>query len=285
MTQRAIAVAFREACHAELQALKPGNVHIYADGHRMTVADFETSAEAAAPSIAARGADVGERILGAVRATRACTGQNTNLGIILLCAPLAAAAEKMVEADGGGATTPRGLRTNLAVVLSELTIRDAALAFEAIALANPGGLGADAEHDVRNPARVTLLDAMRAASARDRIALQYASDFADIFEASASAIGESDAPPAAAERLHLHFLTRFPDSHIARKFGPETAEEIRALACDAERRLACLPDEAGRRALLLGLDATLKARGINPGTSADLTVATLFVRLLQTNFG
>ena len=285
MTRRTIAAAFREACHAELHALKPGNVHIYANGHRMTVADFEASAEAAAPSIAARGAGVGERVLGAVRATRACTGQNTNLGIILLCAPLAAAAEMMPEAGDTRETRPRGLRTYLAGILSGLTIQDAALAFEAIALASPGGLGTDTEHDVRNPARVTLLGAMHAASARDRIAHQYATGFADIFQACGSIVREGEAPSATAERLYLHFLTRFPDSHIARKFGPETAEEIRALACDAERRLADLPDEAGRRALLLGLDATLKERGINPGTSADLTVATGFVHLLQTNFG
>src|SRR5580700_3357514 len=88
-----IAEAFRWACLAELDAPKPGNVHVFADGHRMTAAEFVASADAAAPHLSASGARVGTRILGAVEATSEAVGSNTNLGIILLCAPLAAAAE------------------------------------------------------------------------------------------------------------------------------------------------------------------------------------------------
>jgi triphosphoribosyl-dephospho-CoA synthase len=64
--------------------LKPGNVHRFGDGHRMTVADFVASAEAAAPLIARKGPSVGERIRLAAEATRLAAGQNTNLGILLL---------------------------------------------------------------------------------------------------------------------------------------------------------------------------------------------------------
>ena len=84
---------YRAACLAELDALKVGNVHAYAGGHRMETADFVASAEVSAPFLAAAGARVGERVRGAVAATRARVGQNTNLGILLLCAPLARAAE------------------------------------------------------------------------------------------------------------------------------------------------------------------------------------------------
>ncbi len=95
MTPRAgTLAAFGAACRAELQALKPGNVHVHAPGHGMTVEDFERSAEAAAPWVAAPGLGVGERVLRAVESTRAACGQNTNLGILLLAAPLAAAAER-----------------------------------------------------------------------------------------------------------------------------------------------------------------------------------------------
>src|SRR5262249_22819075 len=87
-----IAEAFEAACLAELDAPKPGNVHVFASGHRMSTAEFERSAAAAAAPIAAEGARVGARILNAVEATFAAVGANTNLGIILLCAPLAAAA-------------------------------------------------------------------------------------------------------------------------------------------------------------------------------------------------
>ena len=51
-------------------------------------------AEVAAEPIARLGASVCARILGAIEATRAAVGQNTNLGIVLLCAPLARAAER-----------------------------------------------------------------------------------------------------------------------------------------------------------------------------------------------
>ena len=303
MMPEAIAAAFREACLIELRALKPGNVHIYADGHRMTVADFEASAEAAAPHIAARGAPVGARILGAVKATRERTGQNTNLGIILLCAPLAAAAAMMAKSCDGGELAPpspgrvsdrvRGepqaasfdLREALASVLAALDIHDAALAFQAIALANPGGLGTDAEHDVRDAARITLLDAMRAAAHRDHIACQYATGFAGIFDACVSPMPDHATLPAMAERIYWHFLTHIPDSHIVRKFGAETAEDIRSAACDMDRRLAALPEGQERRSLLLGFDSELKSRGINPGTSADLTVAALFANAVQRNLG
>ena len=89
-----IADAYMEACMDELEAPKPGNVHIHADGHGSTVADFRRSAEVSAGSIAKTEATVGARILGAIEATHAAVGQNTNLGIVLLCAPLARAAEQ-----------------------------------------------------------------------------------------------------------------------------------------------------------------------------------------------
>jgi triphosphoribosyl-dephospho-CoA synthase len=267
MSPGAIAAAFLAACHAELQALKPGNVHIHAAGHGMTIADFEASAEAAAPYIAARGERVGTRILGAVRATRAAVGQNTNLGIILLAAPLAMAAEC------AGAT---GLRRAVETVLAGLDREDAAHCFEAIALANPGGLGDAPEQDVRGPALVPLLDAMRLAADRDRIAYQYASGYADIFDVGLPAArnAANAADPAAA--VYWRFLTAVPDSHIARKYGAQRASSVLRLAQGVDAALQAAPDAAARHALLLDFDARLKAEGLNPGTSADLTVATLF---------
>ena len=89
-----VGTLYRAACLAELDALKPGNVHAYAAGHRMVVADFVASADVSAPALAQDGAGVGTRIQEGVAATMAAVGQNTNLGILLLCAPLAAAAER-----------------------------------------------------------------------------------------------------------------------------------------------------------------------------------------------
>ena len=167
-----IAAAFTAACLDELEAPKPGNVHVFASGHRMTAAEFVRSAEVAAAPLALPGARVGNRIRDAVEATLALVGTNTNLGIILLCAPLAAAAD----------VRSGDLRSALAQVLASLNVRDAELAFRAIARAAPAGLGRVERHDVAEAATVTLKAAMAEASSRDRIARQYVSDFEDVFE-------------------------------------------------------------------------------------------------------
>ncbi len=262
-----IAAAFLAACEDELAALKPGNVHRYADGHRMTVADFEASAAAAAPALAAPRAPVGGRILAAIEATRTAVATNTNLGIVLLCAPLAAAAE-----------APGDLRGRLAAVLSALTVADAEAAFRAIRLAAPAGLGEAELHDVAAPATVDLRVAMAEAAPRDRIALQYVTGFADVFETALplfrTALAALGDRAAATTLVHLGLLAAIPDTHVARKHGTAAAEALRAEAADM---LAVIgedprPHEVG----LLALDTDWKRRGLNPGTTADLVVATLF---------
>ena len=121
-----VAQAYRNACIGELQAIKPGNVHVFADGHGMTVHDFIKSADATAELISQADLSVGERILQAVKATQSAVGMNTNLGLILLCAPLVhAALSPSTELD---------LAHNLARVLGELSVDDGALAAAAAAL-------------------------------------------------------------------------------------------------------------------------------------------------------
>jgi triphosphoribosyl-dephospho-CoA synthase len=271
----AIRVAYIEACHAELAALKPGNVHRHAPGHRMEVDDFVRSAEASAEFIAEPGARVGARVAGAVRATLEAAGQNTNLGIVLLCAPLAAAAE----------AEERDLRAALAQVLDRLDLRDAADVFAAIAAANPGGLGRADEHDVRAPASAPLLHAMAAAADRDRIACQYVSAYRDVFALGLGALDGARARGHNAEwstsATYLAFLAEFPDTHVARKFDAATAERVRREAVVWRDRLATAGDPESVRADLMRWDEALKGLGVNPGTSADLTVATLFAAALR----
>jgi triphosphoribosyl-dephospho-CoA synthase len=264
-----IAAAFIAACRDEIEAPKPGNVHVFAAGHGMTANDFLRSAEAAAPALCNSALPVGARILAAVEATFAAVGMNTNLGIVLLCAPLAAAAQR-----GGN------LRESVKQTLAGLTRKDAESAFKAILRAAPAGLGTAAHHDVRGPADVTLLEAMREAAGRDRVAFQYASDFTDIFEtgmgplASARVSGWPAPWPVAA--VYLAFLAGFPDSHIARKNGPEAAARVQIEALEARRRFMNAANPAETLQDLLSFDRRLKARGLNPGTSADLTVASVF---------
>jgi triphosphoribosyl-dephospho-CoA synthase len=274
MMRERIAAAFVAACRDELEAPKPGNVHVFADGHRMTAADFMRSAEAAALALTGPGTRVGARILRAVEATGAAVGTNTNLGIILLCAPLAAAAE--LDAND--------LRAALTNVLGGLDIADADLTFRAIALARPAGLGNAEAHDVHQPATVSLLEAMAAAANRDRIAYQFSHQFRDIFDRGLTecraAMLQWAEPKWATLAVYLGFLAAFPDTHIMRKYSAALAEEVRLTAAAHQQLLRNADTPETLLGDLLAWDRALKQRGINPGTSADLTVATLFAHRL-----
>lgn len=271
-----LAAAFQAACMAELEALKPGNVHIFADGHGMHVQDFVRSAEATAVFIAKPELSMGQRIQFAVYASCKEVGCNTNLGIVLLCAPLIHAKLHGHNPD---------LRDNVAQVLDGLTVADAAMAYTAIVRAAPGGLGASAEHDVHAAPTVTLLEAMRAAELRDRVAWQYTHDFADIFDFGltryAMGLQRWQRPAWAVTLLYLGFLARHLDSHIVRKYGEEAAQRVRDEAALHEQALLALENPKTYQRRLLQFDADLKLRGLNPGTSADLTVATLLAEALQ----
>jgi len=270
----AIADAFIHACRAELASLKPGNVHDFADGHRMDTAMFIASAEAAAPFIADPALTIGARIEQAVSASLAAAGCNTNLGIILLCAPLACAAQ-----SGNGP-----LRVHLDDCLDHTTVADAQAVYRAIQTANPAGLGTAPAHDVAGIPTVTLLAAMTAARDHDRIANAYANDFADLFDLALPALHTARisalTPDRAITTLHMCLLDQFPDTHIARKYGPQIAAEVQREAHRLRPFYLPAVDDAGF-AKLLEFDADLKRRGLNPGTTADFVVATLFADQLS----
>ena len=176
------------------------------------------------------------------------------------------------------------LRERLAKVLSGLTVEDAREAYAAIQEANPGGLGEVPRHGVGAEPTITLLEAMKAAEGHDRIAWNYSNDFSDIFGLGLQRLKAARRrwpAPFATTSVYLGFLASLPDTLIQRKFGTaqglEVQEEAKALAArlnDSEDPRAVEPD-------LMAFDRSLKARGLNPGTSADLTVATLFAASLQ----
>ncbi len=270
---------FLTACRAELTALKPGNVHVHAGGHDMEAAQFEAAASAAAPWIAGSRLAVGERILRAVDASLSAAGCNTNLGILLLSAPLAAAAQDSLAGT---------LRDRIRRVLADLDEADAAAVFEAIRRANPGGLGSAPEQDVCAAPTVSLRQAMALAAGRDRIARAYVTDFAEVFEfglpaLERAALHTSD-PALMVTTLHMAYLAQAPDSHIARKHGAGEAEAVRE---EARRRAPLWDPAAGPDSFeaLLAFDADLKARRLNPGTTADFVVATLFAAAISRQLG
>jgi len=274
LSRRQIDEAYRSACEAEIDALKPGNVHRFADGHRMTIHDFLESARVTAPIVADPIQSPGERILQAVAATRETVRTNTNLGILLLCVPLASAAE-------GNAANLRG---SVGKILTSLDLEDTRAIYQAIHLTSPGGLGSAGEHDVREEPKTGILEAMALAADRDLIARQYTNGYADIFETGVPALeaavhaGETGMWPTIF--AYLAFLSLFEDSHILRKHGQPAAAEVRREAAAILRDLSSEAPQA-RMEKLLAFDQSLKARALNPGTSADLTVATCFASELR----
>ncbi len=269
-----VRAAFLRACALDVAVRKPGNVSSASPGHGMQASQFIASAEAATGPLCRPGASVGERIEAAVAASWAAVGCNTNLGIVLLCAPIAAAAERRSESTGRD-----GLRNAIEAVLERLDLDDAAAAYRAIVQANPGGLGSAPTEDVRNAPSIDLRAAMTLAADRDLIARQYRDGFSDLFESALVQWPQGlsiDAPLAdveqAVQRVYLTLLATFPDSHIVRKHGEGVAHNVMAAA--QRFHAGAAPTEAA----LAAFDDTLKSQRINPGTTADLTVATLMLR-------
>jgi triphosphoribosyl-dephospho-CoA synthase len=272
------AQAAQLACLLEVSADKPGNVTWGKPFWDTRYVDFMTSAVAIGPAMreAAR-KPVGETILRAVRDTRQFVSTNTNLGMLLLLAPLAKAA---------GNPHSQGLRAAVGEVLQALTVDDARHAFEAIRLAAPGGLGDADVHDVHAAeVSVTLLEAMRAARERDAVAREYVTDFAITFELGYPALRqfleEGQRLSSAIVQTALTILALVPDTLILRKEGP-------AVARDVSRRAVAVLEAGGvfserGRAALAAFDRSLRgdAHRLNPGTTADLTTASIFVYLVE----
>jgi triphosphoribosyl-dephospho-CoA synthase len=263
------------ACVLEAGAEKPGNITPSHDFDDTSYEDMLRSGIALGPELGRAGErGVGETALAAVRASRAAAGANTNLGIALLLAPLARAAL------AGGP-----LRERLGDVLRALTFDDARDAYEAIRLARAGGLDEPVEHDVRDEPRVTLREAMAAAAHRDTIASEYVTDHAVTFElglpALTDALDDGLRPREAIVELALRILATVPDTLIARKRGADAAGRV---AAGARQVLAAggVRSAQGRSALA-GFDASLRREGnaLNPGTTADLVTAVLFVAALE----
>jgi triphosphoribosyl-dephospho-CoA synthase len=260
------------ACILDVGTYKPGNVNLCSLFLDMTAVDFVLSAAAIAPVLdQAPYHRIGDTILDCIRATQRVTTVNTNLGIILLLAPLASV-QSNVDLRGG-----------LIRALMHLDVADTQAAYEAIRLAHPGGLGTVAEQDVAAEPTATLREAMALAADRDLVARQYINDFEQVFEGIAilrEELAGSHLGPAVT-RLFLRLLAKYPDSLIERKYGRMAAEAVSLSARQILDFRAAKKMEVhayGRFGEWLRGDGDLPR---NPGTTADLVTASLFVALRQ----
>jgi triphosphoribosyl-dephospho-CoA synthase len=262
VTNGFIASAAQLACLLEASAPKPGNVSPGRDFPDASYEDFLASAAAIGPAF---GSDLplGAMIHAAIRATRHWTRSNTNLGLVLLLAPLSRAARSSLP-----------LRDALHEVLANTTVEDAREVYAAIRLARPGGLGTVPGEDIATEPHVSLIEAMRMAADRDSIAAEYATDFRITFEVGLPALIEAQSLgwQEATVRTFLALLAEIPDTHIARRFGSSVAADV---SRGARGALGAGPEGRSH------FDEELRRAGVNPGTTADLTAAALYVALLR----
>jgi triphosphoribosyl-dephospho-CoA synthase len=263
------------ACLWEATAPKPGNVYRGADFEDLSYADLVTSAAIIGPileQVQVRG--VGATVRAGVAATRMSVATNSNLGMLLLLAPLAAVpGEASLQAGVGD-------------VLEALNVDDTRHVYAAIRLARPGGLGAIEYADVNAPEApsITLVEAMRLAAERDLIARQFVNNFDDVFwtaERIADATRAGRPLGVAVVQAYLQLLQRHPDSLVARKCGQAMAREVSTRAAAV---LAALGEGSNAYEVALAdFDFWLRSDGHrrNPGTSADLIAAALFVLLRE----
>lgn len=266
----------RVACIWEVTARKVGNVHPAAGFPDADMTAFLISAAAVqwnSQRTPERGR-LGRLVIQSVRETREAVGTNTNLGVILLLAPLVSA-------------HPRGgdLRAWVTHQLRRTSVEDTRQVYEAIRLAKPGGLGRAPDQDVRREPTVALIEAMKLAADRDLVARQYANGFADVFDFGVPAFLEGleqfDCVEAGIIHSQLRWLAEHPDSLIVRKNGPAAGKDVRRRAAEV-LRLGGLSTPEGRAAGV-ALDRHLRSDGnkLNPGTTADLIAACLFVALRE----
>jgi triphosphoribosyl-dephospho-CoA synthase len=272
-----IAAAAQLACLLEASAPKPGNVSPGVPFRDTRYEHFLASAAAIAPAFLDAGElPVGETILRAIDATRHWTSANTNLGIVLLLAPLARAAHL---------PEPASLRDRVRTVLASTTITDADLAYRAIRLAHPGGLGDASSQDIASSPTVTLTAAMTLAADRDDVAREYATGFTRTFTVAVPALEHARADGLewmdAVLEAYLALLADSPDTLIIRKLGPDAAGWVRSRATEV-RAAGGVRTAEGRRAIAaFDLELRNSTNSMNPGTSADITAAAVFVVLLS----
>lgn len=284
---------------------KPGNVHRTADLEEATFEQFVSSSIAIGPALreaAERGfkagkgeiefseIGVGSAIKRAIEDTMEWQrNENTNLGIVMLLVPLTAAAGATLAKEGR--IRMRELRKNLSEVMKSTTPEDAVCLYDAISIAKPGGLGRVAELDVRDrrskkrirDEKITLYDVMKLSSGWDNISRELVTDLQITFEFGHPLVKDlysrTKNMNATTVQTFLHILSKYPDTFIQRIHGRKVAEEVSKKASTIVEKGGILTAEG--RDLLQRFDEELRRRGINPGTTADLTASSLMLSILE----
>ncbi len=274
--RQALEKAYLEACALDVESFKPGNVSVYSPGHGMRAKDFILGAEVSAPFLCDPDLSLGQKIYQGAVASFDALGFNANLGIVLLAAPLMDAVQRTGTGD---------VRSRLVQVLERSSREDAEWVYRAIRHVQPGGLGRVGREDVREPPSVTLFEAMKLAKNHDRVAYNYTFSYEDIYERAIpgyhNGVYRWDDERWATVAVFVTLLRRIPDTHVERKHGKRFTGMIQAEMGRLEKTLFETAEPEKIVSEIREIDARFKKAGINPGTTADLTVASLLAVRLE----
>tara|TARA_B100000579_G_scaffold126324_1_gene101914 strand:+ start:1216 stop:2061 length:846 start_codon:yes stop_codon:yes gene_type:complete len=278
LSENQVKMAFEYACKLDVFSIKPGNVLLNHPAYGMTHKDFLQGSMACSDTICEPNLDIGEKIYQSVSSSMDVVGCNTNLGIILLCVPIVEAIylnkDHTFEQD------------NLKKVIDNIDAKQTQKIYKAINIASAGGMGEKSEFDLKKSKKInfTFFEAMKYASSYDYIAFQYSTYFDNIINNLAPCwrkyFKKMNSDENATTALFMEFISNNPDSLIARKHGVDKAIEVsdRFVDLSKEYNESENPNKLNNKLLLL--DSELKIQGLNPGTTADVVVASIFLNRL-----
>ena len=260
------------ACHKDIEVIKPGNVNINSPHKDTSASDYLISSINSGSELFHTSYSLGERILNSILATRNETSVNTNLGIIMLCAPIIHALINYRDLS---------LKEAIKKTISDADADDTSKICEAINITSPGGLGNSSRYDTKSKPKIKLREIMTYSASYDRISYQYHKNFEDIIDFILPNLEKNiikyDSDDISISMTFLQILGKIPDSHISRKLGEEIAKKTSNHVNDLLKiqDKDCSEDYLVKQ--LSDLDYEYKKKGINPGTTADLLVASLMI--------
>lgn len=269
---------------------KPGNVHRTRDYDDMVFEDFIISGIVIGDTVREACSDVdvenprlGKYILEAVAETDRWIKNNTNLGIMMMTIPIAVAAAISDDFNA--------IRPNVVKLMANTSVDDACDLYDAINIADAGGMGDQDEYDVasdnaKNELRQnnqTMYDVLKISAPWDMLGREMTSDMPVVFEMGFPTYNELIKEKSLNDACVLTFLTilsQVPDTLISRKYGEDDALKVSMMTRD----LLNLKDESDFGEKVKEFDEYLYKNDYNPGTTADLTAASIFVSYLKENF-
>jgi triphosphoribosyl-dephospho-CoA synthase len=277
--------AIRWACVLEATAPKAGNVFPGRRFEDLSFVDFVHAAEITAAAFDRHAERFSQAVWVAADKIAEEIHTNVNLGILLLLGPLVQSELQLARnRRSSQPLSPAQWRATIVELLSKIDAEDTNRLYAAINRLAPGGMGKADKMDLASPAPTDFLAAMISAADRDRIATNYRDGFQDLFENVVPCVHRNVTADrdllAGIAKAHLELLAEQPDTLIRRKFGETVAADVQQRAADTLK--AASPEAETEFDHFLRSGATSIAgshRTINPGTTADLIAAALYVLL------